>query len=202
MRINLIITGLLLANSVWAQSKKELKTRLDSLEQQHKILLQSQANLQAELTQQRNELANAISTIIQLKDELVKLRDERAALPKSAPAEINKMGSQIAEKPTLIEFEEVEFDFGDVKEGEKVQHNFRFTNTGKNPLTIDNVITSCGCTAPEWTKKPILPTETGVITVSFDSHGKAGAQQKSVTVVANTIPSQTQLFIKAHVYNK
>lgn len=98
-----------------------------------------------------------------------------------------------------IVFAENTFDFGTLEEGEKVEHLFKFKNTGSNPLTITNAAGSCGCTVPEWPKEPIAPGGSGEIKVSFDSKGKKGKQSKTVTITANTIPSNTILTINSDV---
>lgn len=100
---------------------------------------------------------------------------------------------------TSLTFDESEFHFGTVKAGEKVQHIFRFTNTGDEPLLLTNAKGSCGCTVPSWPKDPIEPGETGAIVVEFDSKGKSGPQTKQVTITANTDPVQTIVYIKGEV---
>ena len=96
-------------------------------------------------------------------------------------------------------FAENEFDFGTLEEGEKTEHVFKFENTSTNPLTISNARGSCGCTVPEWPKEPIAPGESGEIRVKFDSKGKKGKQNKTVTITANTIPENTILTITSDV---
>ena len=98
-----------------------------------------------------------------------------------------------------FKFEQSEFDFGTVKEGEVVERIFKFTNTGSAPLVIQNAAGSCGCTVPEWPKEPIAPNAAGEIKVKFDSRGKAGANNKTVTIIANTNPETTTLTLKGTV---
>lgn len=100
---------------------------------------------------------------------------------------------------TSIKFEESTFNFGTVKQGEKVTHVYKFKNTGDEPLTIKNAKGSCGCTVPEWPKEPIAPGAESEITVSFDSKGKSNKQTKTVTITANTEPAQTRLTITGTV---
>ncbi len=100
---------------------------------------------------------------------------------------------------TLIQFTEPEFNFGKVKAGETVEHDYVFKNTGKEPLIISNAKGSCGCTVPEWPKEPIPVGGTGKIKVQFDSKGKSGQQTKQVTITANTDPPQTIIYIKGEV---
>lgn len=104
---------------------------------------------------------------------------------------------------TTLEFSEATFDFGEVMEGEKVNHSYEFTNTGSEPLIISNAKGSCGCTVPNWPRNPIAPGETASIDVAFDSKGKGkvggNLQSKRVTITANTDPANTYLTIKGKV---
>ena len=100
---------------------------------------------------------------------------------------------------TTIEFEESEFDFGTIDEGEKVSHTYKFTNTGSEPLIIKDAKGSCGCTVPSWPKDPVAPGATGEMLVEFNSKGKAGSQNKRVTITSNTNPGQTFINIKGEV---
>ena len=100
---------------------------------------------------------------------------------------------------TTMSFADLEFDYGVIDAGEKVNHKYKFTNTGSEPLIISNAKGSCGCTVPNWPKEPIPPGGTGEIDVVFDSKGKKGKQSKRVTITANTSPAQTFLTIKGEV---
>lgn len=75
---------------------------------------------------------------------------------------------------------------GKVSEGEKVEIAYRFINTGNNPLIIENVVPTCGCTVAEKPLEPIAPGKEGLIKASFDSQGRTGVNHKSITVYANT----------------
>lgn len=98
-----------------------------------------------------------------------------------------------------ITFAESEFNFGDINQGEIVEHIFKFTNSGDAPLIIENASASCGCTVPEWPKDPIQPGGTGEIKVQFDSKGKVGQQNKQVTIRANTYPNMSKVNILSNV---
>lgn len=91
------------------------------------------------------------------------------------------------------------FDFGQITDGEKVSHDFKFTNIGNTPLIITSATATCGCTVPDYPKEPIAPGAEGVIKVVFDSTGKPGMQNKIVTITANTVPEITQLNILGNV---
>lgn len=118
-----------------------------------------------------------------------------ATTPGTAPAE----PAAPTGPTTVMSFNETEFNFGKVKAGEKVQHEYVFKNTGKEPLVISNAKGSCGCTVPEWPKEPIAPGASGKIKVEFDSKGKSGPQTKQVTITANTDPVQSIIYIKGDV---
>lgn len=90
-------------------------------------------------------------------------------------------------------------DFGKIKEGVVAEFEFKFTNTGNQPLILSDVRASCGCTTPQWSKEPIMPGKTGMIKVAYNSLGRPGAFNKSITITTN-IPDETKvLFIKGDV---
>ena len=94
-----------------------------------------------------------------------------------------------ADRP-VMKFEKETHDFGKIKQGDVVNYEFKFTNTGKSPLIITGAQASCGCTTPVWPKEPIKPGENGSIKVAFNSAGKQGLQDKQILVTANTNPAQ------------
>lgn len=100
---------------------------------------------------------------------------------------------------TTIAFEHDTYDFGKIKQGDKVKHEFYFTNTGKNVLVIENVKPTCGCTAVDWTKDPVPPGGRGRIEAQFNSAGKSGAQLKHVTIVYNGDPKITRVTFTGEV---
>lgn len=88
----------------------------------------------------------------------------------------------------VISWEKKSHDFGDISQGDKVEHTFYFTNTGNEPLLITNVQVSCGCTTPKgWPRDPIPPGGKGELTISFNSAGKLGKQNKPVTIISNAV---------------
>jgi len=99
-----------------------------------------------------------------------------------------------------IVFETTEHDFGTFKESEGPQaYNFAFVNQGATPLILNNVQASCGCTTPEWTKKPVAPGEKGFIKVSYNPANRPGPFNKTITVSANGEVSRTILKIQGTV---
>jgi hypothetical protein len=114
------------------------------------------------------------------------------------PVEGGKLDTNKVAKMTFAEYE---FDFGEVNAGETVTKVFEFTNTGKLPLVVSNAQSTCGCTVPEFPREAIPPGKKGKITVKFDTSGKAGPQNKPVTITANTYPSTTVVQIVGLVKN-
>lgn len=100
---------------------------------------------------------------------------------------------------TTVQMIDSVFDFGTITDGEKVEFNFRFRNTGKNPLIVSNATASCGCTVPEKPEEPVRPGETGFIKVVFNSQGRVGPAQKQVTVTSNAYPAFPVLELKGQV---
>lgn len=99
-----------------------------------------------------------------------------------------------------IKFEQTIFDFGNIKEdGGKVTHEFKFTNTGNAPLTINSAKAECGCTRPEYPQKEIAPGESGVIKVTYNPLGRPGGFTKVVTVRCSGNPGKVNLKIRGTV---
>ena len=102
----------------------------------------------------------------------------------------------------VLKFDVIEHDFGRVTEGEKVGYIFTFRNEGTGNLLINNAVTSCGCTVPKYSKKPVAPGSTGSIEVVFDTSGRNGIQTKTVTVMSNAVTPVMLLQIKTEVIPK
>ena len=115
------------------------------------------------------------------------------------PATASQSSNPKENVPTY-QFETTEHDFGDIAQGEHVSFAFNFINSGKGDLVIRSANGSCGCTVPEYPKDPIKPGDKGVINVTFNSEGKEGLQNKTVTLIANTIPNTFVLTIKGNVH--
>jgi hypothetical protein len=105
----------------------------------------------------------------------------------------------LAEDAPKVKFEKGIYDFGVIKQGEKVHYEFKFTNTGKTPLIITNATATCGCTVPEYPDAPVKPGEDGVIKVIFDSTGKMGMQDKVITITSNANPEADRLHLVGEV---
>ena len=131
--------------------------------------------------------------------EVIPSQPAPVVIPKPVPEP--GAGEQSVLRPkTKMKFKKMLHDFGRLKEGEKREHDFEFTNTGKVDLIIEDCKGSCGCTVPEWPKDPIKPGQSAAIKVKFDSTKKEKDQEKSVTITANTEPDlKTVIKIKAYV---
>ena len=101
-----------------------------------------------------------------------------------------------------IALEETGYDFGEITEGVAVKHIFKFRNTGKVPLIITDVQTTCGCTVPDWNINPIQPNAVDEIAVKFNSTGREGRMDKPITIIANTFPARTELKLTGSVKKK
>ena len=101
----------------------------------------------------------------------------------------------------IFKFEEETHDFGNVKEGPKATFDFKFTNVGKTPLIIQQCSASCGCTTPKWSKDPIMPGKTGVITVEYNTKGRVGSINKTVYIKSNakSLKERYELYIRGSV---
>jgi len=99
----------------------------------------------------------------------------------------------------VMKFDKEEYSFGTIKQGDKVEYAFEFVNTGKEPLIITEAHGSCGCTVPEWPKQPLKKGEKGTIKVTFNSAGKVGMQDKTITITSNASDSPKILHIKGNV---
>ncbi len=101
-----------------------------------------------------------------------------------------------------IEFDFDSYDFGEVRDGEIVEVDFNFTNTGKSDLIIFDASASCGCTVPEYPQNVnIGPGEKEKLKVRFDTSNKPGKQMKSVTLTTNTNSGKKIIRISGFVLN-
>lgn len=123
----------------------------------------------------KDDYRNSIAVSTTLEEDFSKLTPEQL---KNAP---------------VATFDAQSFDFGDIKQNEKVDHTFNLKNTGKSDLIIRNLKTSCGCTAVSPSKNVIPAGETVPIQVTFDTHGKSGRQNKTITVITNDPKNPTTI---------
>ena len=97
-----------------------------------------------------------------------------------------------------IEFVSETLDYGEVVKGADGVRVFEFTNTGKAPLVLSKVSSSCGCTIPSYDKDPVLPGKTGKISVKYDTN-RVGPIRKAITVLSNADTPTKVLKIKGEV---
>lgn len=102
-----------------------------------------------------------------------------------------------------ITFEKTTHDFGKIPFNGDGTYEFRFQNTGNEPLILSQPKSSCGCTVPEWPKKPILPGESDVIRVTYKNTNRPGSFNKYVTIFSNTKDNKdVKLYIKGTVLSE
>lgn len=109
-------------------------------------------------------------------------------------------GFSYASAQAEITFDKLTHNFGKFKEAE-IQHAvFTFKNTGNQPLVLNQVMASCGCTNVKYDKKPIAPGESGKIEVSYDGKNKfAGYVKKNITVRSNAKKELVRLYIEGEM---
>jgi len=119
--------------------------------------------------------------------------------PTAAPATQQAAPAPANPNAPDFKFDVEEYNFGTIKQGESVNYKFNFSNTGKDPLIITEAHGSCGCTVPQWPKDPIKKGEKGIIDVTFNSTGKMGMQDKTVTITSNAKEGSKVLHLKGNV---
>jgi hypothetical protein len=100
-----------------------------------------------------------------------------------------------------ISFTKTVHDYGTIFVGGDGNSEFEFTNTGKEPLILKNVKSSCGCTVPAWPREPIMPGKKASIKVKYDT-GRMGPINKSITVESNAKTTPIVLRISGNVVKK
>lgn len=99
-----------------------------------------------------------------------------------------------------LDFDGTHYDFGDIAEsGKTVSHRFRFTNNGNAPLVIYGTVSSCGCTAAEYTARPVAPGDTGHVKVIYTAEGYPGRFVRGIRVKSNIPPGETLLTVEGNV---
>src|SRR4051812_12095872 len=81
--------------------------------------------------------------------------------------------------PGLMKFEDLKFNFGMIHQGDVVSHDFVFTNTGDEPIVIEDAEVACKCTAVDYPKQPIGKGQSGTIKVTFDSKSAIDRQERT-----------------------
>jgi len=114
----------------------------------------------------------------------------------------SKALEQATKDTTTVQIIDSTYNFGKVTDGELVEYNYRFKNTGNKPLVVIDANASCGCTVPERPDKPILPGEIGFIKIIFNSKGRVGETHKTITVHSNAKPDFPILELRGDVLEK
>lgn len=126
-------------------------------------------------------------------------KNEKSPEKKSATSTTE---NKIDYPPTSVQIIDSVYDFKKIKEGDIVEFNYRFKNTGTNPLIVSEAQASCGCTVPEKPEHPIEPGEIGFIKVKFNSDHRPGETHKTITVTSNARPEFPVLLLKGTVIGK
>jgi hypothetical protein len=108
--------------------------------------------------------------------------------------DFSKLSIEQLKNAPVANFENTNFDFGKIKSGETIKHDFLFKNTGKSDLLLRNLTASCGCTAVTPKDMIIKPGNTSIIAAVFDSEGKEGYQNKTITVITND-PKNSEIIL-------
>ena len=137
-------------------------------------------------------------------DKIKNTSQKSETTTKKETLDATKINAQVIEDGGKAAFEWTNkggtvWNFGNIQQGDEPEFNFTFKNTGSEPMIISNAKGSCGCTVPQWPKEPIAPGATGEINVRFDSKGKKGSQNKTVTLTANTTPPTTKLRVTGQI---
>lgn len=90
-----------------------------------------------------------------------------------------------SDKAYDVVFDRTFHDFGKVQEGEQVKTTFKMTNLGKEPVIIQRDQVQCGCTTPTYSKEPVMPGKSTEIVIGFNTNGKMGINNKTVTLFTN-----------------
>lgn len=99
----------------------------------------------------------------------------------------------------VIEVSERWHDFGDIQQGDVVEHRFELKNVGKAPLVLQDVRLTCGCTATDWSREPVLPGQSMTLTLRFDSKNKVGIQNKTAMLISNAQNGPLPLTLRTNV---
>ncbi|MGY6560842.1 MAG: DUF1573 domain-containing protein [Luteibaculaceae bacterium] len=128
---------------------------------------------------------------------------QKTAVEKSASVDPlkQKSSTEVLESASQaqITFDKYEHNFGNILQNSDNKFVFSFTNTGTEPLLIEDAKGSCGCTVPQYTKDPIAPGEKGTLEIVYKPGTQKNQQTKTITVTSNTSPKTTTLRIKANV---
>ncbi len=149
-------------------------------------------------------LAFALCLALPLSAQKKKNKKERAepetTVQKAAPAALPmQLKAAAVPEVAVLRFADDNYAFGKVEQGQMIKHTFQFVNEGGKDLMITQVTPSCGCTATSWSRDAIRPGAKGEISIAFNTAGKMGPQNKTITVVSNTEPAIRLLYLTGEV---
>jgi hypothetical protein len=101
-----------------------------------------------------------------------------------------------------MKFGSLKHNFGFVRQGDILEYDYEFTNTGGQPLLVSDAKTECACTTADKPTKPILPGESGKIHLKFDSKSAIDRQERTIVVSSNALNSPVTLTFKCIVLKK
>lgn len=114
--------------------------------------------------------------------------------------DLQKQGTEVVLPTTTVVFHRDTIQFGMIEEGTILLDTFAFTNAGKHPYIIKSVKTSCDCTVLKYPEFPVMPGETAILRVEFDSNGKSGATQPGIIIYDNSFPNARNiLYLKGSI---
>jgi Protein of unknown function (DUF1573) len=145
-----------------------------------------------------------LTTMLACKNEVVVENTTNGLLPVTTinnPRNATGNDADLKNLGTLT-FADSLHDFGTLQQGDIVEYDFEYINTGKSDVLINDAKSTCGCTVPEYTKEPIKPGEKGVMKVKFNSAGKYGEVFKPITITNNGNPGEIVLHIQAMLKNQ
>lgn len=126
-----------------------------------------------------------------------------ALLLQCAPAVAQVDEVEALPEDRVISFDSKVHDFGDVLLSDgPLSCSFRFTNISPSPIIIHRVISSCGCTTPEWPKSPVMPRDTGSICVTFTNDQGAYPFDKTLTVYVSGVNRPVVLRVRGYVHER
>ncbi len=108
--------------------------------------------------------------------------------------------AQAKKAEELVKFKETVYNFGKIKQGVPVTHEFQFTNISDKPIVVESATASCGCTTPSWPQAPIAKGKADKIKAGFNA-AAPGAFTKQITVKLAGVEVPTQVTIKGEVLN-
>jgi hypothetical protein len=118
-------------------------------------------------------------------EETENLHAPESPTSENPPGALSDTAEEPAPKQPKIRFDQPDYDFGEVEAGDEVEHAFVFENAGNDLLSIEKVLTSCGCTGALVTEQEVPPGGTGEIKATFHTKGFQGAVKKGLTVESN-----------------